>query len=82
MLLLLNFFLFFGIPIILITLFCVYLNRYTYAKKVSKTFPDKFPESTIKKFKILTIVFGSLAAILVSIVIYFIYTLTTAISFM
>lgn len=75
-------FLFFGVPAILFTLFCVYLNRYKYAKKLNKTFPDKFPESEIKKFKTLMIVFGATAFIFASIVIYLIYTLTMAVAYM
>ena len=72
----------FGIPAILFTLFCVYLNRYRYAKKLNKTFPDKFSDTEVKKFKTLAIVFGVTAFTFIAIVIYLIYTLTMAVAYM
>ena len=73
-------FLFFGIPIILIILFCICLGRYISAKKQNKLSPDTFSDTEIKKRKNMLIVLSVIVCIFAAIVIFFITLLSMAVA--
>ena len=73
---------FFAIPIILITLLSVSIYRYASAKKQNKAIPGTFPDSEIKKRKIVLIVLSVITGVLVGIVVGFMVLISIALSFM
>lgn len=73
-------FLFFGIPIILVILFCICLYRYISAKKQNKVSPGTFSDAEIKSRKNMLIVLSAIVGIFAAIVISFIALLSMAVA--
>lgn len=79
---LMYYFLFFGMPAILIVLFCISLYRYVSAKKKNKAVPGTFADDEIKKRKTMLIVLSVVAGVLTVVVVGFIILLFMAVAFM
>lgn len=74
--------LFFGIPVIFITLFGVCIYRYIYAKKQNKISPGTFSDMEIKKRKTMLIALSVISGIPLVIVIGFVAVLFMAVAYM
>ncbi len=73
-------FLFFGIPVMLIILFCICLYRYIFAKKQNKVSPGIFSDAEIKERKNMLIGLSATVGIFAIIVIGFIALLSMAVA--